>query len=95
MGVTFEPQYSETNATSMWEGSYFPDFDGSKDSTQYNRIRLPENDAVSDNLSQDNIDNNADNQSMSNAPDSARWKNDKYYKLPPNVRKAIDIAELK
>lgn len=28
-------------------------------------------------------------------PDDAHWKNKEYYRLPENVRNAIDIAEMK
>ena len=74
----------------------FPDFDGTFDSKQ---IRNPMMDSDEDENSEaeENNEKESDSgQELLNAnPRGHYWQNDKYWKLPENVRNAIDLANIK
>ena len=60
---------------------YFPNFDGTKDSGLYGRR---------------DMDSDDDSEMVVDCSGGGYpWQNDKYWKLPENVRHAIDVAELK
>lgn len=65
--------------------SFFPNFDGKKDSGVYNSRRR---------LDSDDEDDKPDIH-IDCSGGGYPWQNEKYWKLPENVRNAIDIAELK
>ena len=62
---------------------YFPNFDGTKDSGLYGNKGF---DSDEDNESEMVVDCSGG---------GYHWQNDKYWKLPENVRHAIDVAEMK
>ena len=59
---------------------YFPPFDGTQDSRKY------------EDFEEDGSD---ESDEMENRPCPGHWKTKAYYKLPENVRNAIDIAKTK
>ena len=85
----------------MSDISYFPNFDGTMDS---NVICDPRNaDSLSDSSesslssrsSQYNSSQERKDKEEPVIPDDAHWKNKEYFRLPENVRNAIDMAEMK
>ena len=76
---------------------FFPDFNGTQDSAAIKKEGNVRDDPFykEDELSSDSSSYDGKPQKKVHIPDDAPWKNKEYYRLPPNVRNAIDIAEMK
>ena len=70
----------EKGTSSKGDMKYFPPFDGTQDSRKY------------EDFDEDGSDESDDEE---NCPCPGHWKTKAYYKLPENVRNAIDIAKTK
>jgi hypothetical protein len=74
---------------------FFPDFDGTHDSGLYDEGDLmsdPDDDSGSD--GKDSSKGSQDSNAVK-APIKPYWRNAAYYRLPENVRAAIDVAKMK
>lgn len=85
----------------MSDISYFPNFDGTQDSNlvygarNADSLSESEDSDLSSRSSQYGSSQEGKPKEEPVIPDDAHWKNKEYYRLPENVRNAIDMAEMK
>lgn len=83
----------------MSDISYFPNFDGTVDSNVIcaNQTGQSSSDDDSSLSSRSSYHSSQEGKQKDEpvVPDDAYWKNKEYYRLPENVRNAIDVAEMK
>jgi hypothetical protein len=75
---------------------FFPDFDGTFDSKQIKNPSIDSDEEESGDDGDSNGELSNSGQELLNAnPRGHYWQNENYWKLPENVRNAIDIANIK
>ena len=94
--VSSQSESEESEEESDSAVQFFPDFDGTQDSGLYGDEEdiLTDPDDVSDNESNESNKESLDSKGAKR-PIKPYWRNAAYYRLPENVRAAIDVAKMK